>query len=179
MRIIAGSCRGKKLFTPTDNRVRPTADRAREAVFSILISKLPAPLSSYRFMDIFSGTGAFGLEACSRGAKHVTFVDINLNLTKKNVAACGFKNVDYINKDARLLPHAREKADIIFMDAPYNLGLSTPVLEALIKQSWLKEDSLIITETANDEELILPKELELIDERIYGAARFSFLVLKA
>lgn len=178
MRIISGTCRGKKLYTPTDNRVRPTADRAREAVFSILISKLAAPLSNYSFMDIFSGTGAFGLEACSRGAKSITFVDIDLNLTKKNVALCGFKNVSYINKDARLLPPAREKADIIFMDAPYNLGLSEPTLQALLNQGWLKDDSLIIVETAKEEELILPNELEMIDERIYGAARFSFLELK-
>lgn len=178
MRIISGTCRGKKLYTPTDNRVRPTADRAREAVFSILISKLAQPLNEYSFMDIFSGTGAFGLEACSRGAKAITFVDIDLNLTKKNVALCGFKNVSYINKDARLLPPAREKADIIFMDAPYNLGLSTPTLQALQNQGWLKEDSLIIVETAKDEELNIPENMQIIDERIYGAARFTFLTLE-
>lgn len=68
MRIISGIRRGKKLFTPKDDRVRPTSDRAREALFNILESMLPAPLSEYDFLDVFAGTGAIGLEAASRGA---------------------------------------------------------------------------------------------------------------
>ena len=67
MRIISGTLRGKKLFTPADNRIRPTADRAREAVFNILNSRLDLTLAACDVLDIFAGTGAFGLEACSRG----------------------------------------------------------------------------------------------------------------
>ena len=85
MRIISGSLRGKKLFTPKNDNVRPTTDRTRESIYNILYAKLDNPLSEYSVLDIFSGTGAFGLEALSRGAKDATFVDIDLSLTKKNV----------------------------------------------------------------------------------------------
>jgi len=175
MRIISGIKRGKVLFTPKDERIRPTTDRAREALFSIITSKIGNDFKDLDILDIFSGTGAFGLEAASRGAKSVTFVDIDLRLTEKNAKLCGFKNVSFIKHDARLLPPTIKKYDLIFMDAPYNLGLSEPTLENLIKQNYLAPDALIIVETAKDEALRLPQELEIIDERTYGAAKFRFL----
>ena len=178
MRIISGTLRGKKLLTPANERIRPTTDRAREALFSIITSKLAQPVSEYNVLDIFSGTGAFGLEATSRGAKSVTFVDIDLSLTKKNAQLCGFKNLSFIKKDARHLPVSTKTYDLIFMDAPYNMGLSAPVLDILINHNYLNKKSLIIVETAKDEELASPSLLEMIDERIYGAAHFRFYVLK-
>jgi len=178
MRIIAGTKRGKQLFTPKDEHIRPTADRAREAVYSILTAKLEKPLNEYDFMDIFSGTGAFGLEAASRGAKSVTFVDIDLKLTQKNAELCGFSNLSFIKSDARKLPRAKAPVDIIFADAPYNLGLSEPTLVNLIEKGYISAQTLVIIETAKDEHLEAPKELDLIDERVYGAAKFSFFILK-
>ena len=175
MRIISGTKRGKVLFTPKDERIRPTSDRAREALFSIIISKIGDTLQKMSVLDIFSGTGAFGLEAASRGAKNVTFVDIDLNLTEKNAKLCGFENIDFIKRDARLLPPAKRQYNLIFMDAPYNLGLSTPTLENLLQQGYSAPDALIIVETAKDEELTIPENLKLFDERIYGAAKFRFL----
>lgn len=83
MRIISGTRRSKKLFAPKNDRIRPTSDRAREALFNILESMLPAPLSEYDFLDVFAGTGAIGLEAASRGARSVTFIDIDLELVKR------------------------------------------------------------------------------------------------
>lgn len=177
MRIISGSCRGKKLFTPTENTIRPTADRAREALFNILTSRLQQHLSETAVIDIFSGTGAFGLEAASRGAKSVAFVDIDLTLTKKNVNACGFKNVRFIQKNATQLPPALHPFDLIFLDAPYNKGLTAQVLEVLLRQGYCHTDTQLIAETARDEVLPLPAKLTLDDERSYGAARFSFLSL--
>lgn len=178
MRIIAGTKRGKQLFTPKDERIRPTADRAREAVYSILTAKLEQPLSEYSVMDIFSGTGAFGLEAASRGAKSVTFVDIDLSLTQKNAALCGFNNLTFIKNDARKLAPAQAPVDIIFADAPYNMGLSEPTLINLLQKGYISKETLLIIETAKDEHLEAPKELDLIDERVYGAARFSFFRLR-
>lgn len=175
MRIISGTKRGKVLFTPKDERIRPTTDRAREALFSIIISKIGDRLYEMSVLDIFSGTGAFGLEAASRGAKDVTFVDIDVKLTEKNTNLCGFKNIDFIKRDARVLPLAKKQYDLIFMDAPYNLGLSEPTLQNLIKQGYLAPDALIIVETAKDEELAIPENLKLLDERTYGAAKFRFL----
>jgi len=177
MRIIAGTLRGKQLFTPKDERIRPTADRAREALFSIINSKLEQSFADVNVMDIFSGTGAFGLEAASRGAKSVTFVDIDLNLTKKNAEHCGFKNLSFIKADARKLPKAMKSYELIFADAPYNQGLSEPTLNILSANGYISAKTLIIVETAKDEPLKAPEFLRLIDERIYGAARFSFFTL--
>ena len=78
MRIISGTLRGKQLLTPKDERIRPTSDRAREAIYSIITAKPDFELNQAHVLDIFSGTGAFGLEAASRGAQSVTFVDIDL-----------------------------------------------------------------------------------------------------
>ena len=89
MRIISGSKRGKKLFTPADERVRPTSDRAREALFSILYAKYFDTLDGVAVLDVFSGTGAVGLEAASRGAERVCFVDLDLKLTKKTRRCAG------------------------------------------------------------------------------------------
>lgn len=178
MRIISGTLRGKKLLTPKDDHIRPTADRAREAVYNIITSKLDEPLAAYDVLDIFSGTGAFGLEAASRGAKSVTFVDLDLTLTEKNAALCGFKNLKFIKADARKLSKARHPFGLIFTDAPYNKNLTEPTLQALLTQSYIQETSLVIAETAKDELLPPPDGMELVDERIYGAARFSFFKLK-
>lgn len=175
MRIISGAKRGKKLFAPADDRIRPTSDRAREALFSILYAKYFDSLDGVTVMDIFSGTGAVGLEAASRGASSVAFVDIDLKLTKKNAAVCGFNNLSFIEKDARRLPKAYKPMSLIFLDAPYNKGLSEPVLARLLEEGYINADTVIVVETATDEVLRLPDGLILEDERVYGAARFSFL----
>ena len=178
MRIISGSKKGKKLYTPTTDNIRPTADRARESIYNILYSKLNKPISEYTFLDIFSGTGSFGLEALSRGPKSVTFVDKDLSLTKKNVNLCSFNNVTYINKDARFLPKSHISYDIIFLDAPYNKDLTTPTINNLLLNGYCHLDTLIIAETQKNEELILDKNFTIIDQRIYSIAKFSFITLK-
>ena len=175
MRIISGCYRGKKLFTPNDDRIRPTADRTREAVFSILFSKMEKSFSECSVLDVFSGSGALGLEALSRGAKKALFVDINLSLTKKNVVAFGAKNVAFIERDARKLPVCNEKFDLIFMDAPYNKGLSEEALECLFKQGYLSDDAIIVVEVARDEELGLSDNFNVEDIRTYGACKVLFL----
>ncbi len=175
MRIISGVKRGKKLFTPQDERVRPTSDRAREALFSILYAKYFDTLEGVRVLDIFSGTGAIGLEALSRGAKEVLFVDVDLRLTKKNASVCGFEGSHFLERDARKLPKAKGAYGLIFLDAPYNKGLSEPVLAELLNEGYVGEDTLIVVETAADEVLGVPQVLRLVEERGYGAARFSFL----
>ena len=178
MRIISGSKKGKKLFTPTTDTIRPTADRARESIYNILYSKLDKPLCEYTFLDIFSGTGAFGLEALSRGAKSTTFVDKDLTLTKKNVNLCGFTNVSYINKDARFLPKSPKTYDIIFLDAPYNKNLTTPTLNNLLINGYCNSHTLIIAETNKNEDIELSDNYQIIDTRIYSIAKFIFITLK-
>lgn len=175
MRIISGSKRGKKLFTPTDDRVRPTADRAREALFNILYAKYFDTLDGVSVLDIFAGTGAIGLEAASRGAAAVAFVDLDLKLTKKNAAVCGFSNLSFMERDARKLPQAPHPFGLIFLDAPYNKGLTEPALQALLAGGYADGSTLIVAETAADEALVLPEGMVLLEDRIYGAARFNIL----
>lgn len=177
MRIISGSLRGKKLFTPKTDNIRPTTDRTREAIYNILYSKLKTPLTNCQILDIFSGTGAFGLEALSRGAQNACFVDIDLNLTQKNIKLCGFTNVSFKKCDARKLPQSPTTFDIVFMDAPYKQDLSLPVLENLLAKNYLSPSTLIIVELAKDESISLPSSFSLIDERIYGISKVLFLEL--
>ena len=174
MRIIAGKWRGKKLLTPKDERIPPTADRAREAVMSIITSKYGG-MSGKRVIDIFSGTGAFGLEALSRGAREATFVDIDLGLTKKNVALCEADAVQYRAGDARRLKAADGVYEIVFMDAPYEQGLSEPTLQRLETMGYIGKATLVIVETARAEDLAVTAGLQVVEERIYGAAKFWFL----
>ena len=175
MRIIAGSKKGKKLFTPKGDNIRPTTDRTREALYSILFARLKKEFSLYRVLDIFSGTGAFGLEALSRGAREVCFVDIDLSLTKKNVEFCGFHNVSFIKSDARKIGKVKDVFDLVFMDAPYNRGLSEEVLDNLYDKGYLGEDSIVIVEVARDEKIVINEKFVLEDERVYGAAKVLFL----
>jgi 16S rRNA (guanine966-N2)-methyltransferase len=100
MRIISGIKKGKNLFTPKSDNIRPTSDKTRQAIYNILYNMLEDPLSEYTILDIFAGTGALGLEGLSRGAKSATFIDIDTNLAQKNAKLCGFNNVEFLTRDA-------------------------------------------------------------------------------
>ena len=177
MRIVGGKYRGKKLWTPEGKDVRPTSERAREAIFNILYSKLSGEYNELNLLDVFCGTGAFGFEALSRGFKHVTFVDIDTIPVNKNAKLFPTEKdrFDIIKADATRLPRARRKYDLVFMDAPYAKGLTEQALEQILTQGWLGEHAICIVEIRKDEPLAVPDELELIDERIYGLARVVFL----
>lgn len=180
MRIIGGIYRGKKLFSPLSDKIRPTADKARESVFNILFSKLEKPWSQIKLADIFCGTGAFGLEAISRGAAKVTLVDLDTATAAKNAAL--FPNekskISLIKADAANLPSTPAAFDVIFLDAPYHLGLSEKALLSVIDKKWLASDGICIVETAADEKLNIPEKMLLTDTRRYGIAQFLFLRFK-
>jgi len=180
MRIIGGKYRGKKLWSPVGEGVRPTADRAREAIFNILYSHTGGDYSQLTLLDVFAGTGAFGLEAMSRGFKKVTFIDIDTTSVQKNVKmfANDSEKLHILKADAGCLQKARQKYDVVFMDAPYNCGLTQKALQQLIKQNWLNSGALCIVEIRHNEELEIPEFFELIDERIYGMAKVLFLIVK-
>ena len=177
MRIVAGQYRGKKLWTPEGKEVRPTSERAREAIFNILNSHLGSDYSAVRLADIFAGTGAFGLEALSRGAAMVTLVDKDASLAAKN-AKMFFKEqaiIMLVKADALNLPRLHYKFNMVFMDAPYSKGLTEVVLKQLIEKDWFEQNSLCIVEIKKDEHIDIPQEYELLDERVYGLARILFL----
>ncbi|MBR1601722.1 MAG: 16S rRNA (guanine(966)-N(2))-methyltransferase RsmD [Alphaproteobacteria bacterium] len=180
MRIVGGKYRGKKLWAPEGKNVRPTSERAREAIFNILYSHLGGDYSQMALLDVFAGTGAFGLEAMSRGFKEVTFIDTDIVPVQKNVKMFPMEKdrLNIVKADAIRMPKAHRKYDIVFMDAPYAADLTQKALEQLIHQGWLKEKSLCIVEIRQDEKWQLPEEFKLVDERYYGLAKVLFLFLK-
>ena len=180
MRIIGGKYRGKKLWSPEGKSVRPTADRAREAVFNILYSHLGEAYENLDMADIFAGTGAFGLEAISRGFKSATLVDINIKNAERNAKMFPAEQdkIHLVRADAENLPRLKRKFHLVFMDAPYNKGLSDVVLVQLISKDWLHDGAVCIVEIRNDEKIVVPEELEVVGSRVYGLARILFLSKK-
>jgi 16S rRNA (guanine966-N2)-methyltransferase len=175
IRIIGGRHRGKRLISPADRTIRPTAERAREALFNILDHQ--GLTAGARFLDLFAGIGAIGLEAWSRGAAEVWLIDRDLALARANVEALGSPpEIHLRRKEAPRLGAPPTRFDLAFLDPPYRSALAAPTLAAL-KDGWLKGDALVIVELAAKEPFLPPKGFDVEDERRYGAARFVFLRL--
>jgi 16S rRNA (guanine966-N2)-methyltransferase len=183
MRIVGGRLRGRRLLAPLGNTVRPTSDRAREALFNILShGRLAAegiPFAGAAVLDAFAGTGALGLEALSRGAAEAVFIERDpeaVAVLRRNVASLGESaRAQIMPGDATRPPRAGLRCVVAFVDPPYRSGLAASALEALDRAGWLAPDALAIVELGAREELVPPDAFTLLDERIYGAARLVFL----
>jgi 16S rRNA (guanine966-N2)-methyltransferase len=183
MRIVGGSHRGRRLVAPAGEAVRPTADRVREAAFDILLhgrfAARGSPVAEAVVLDAFAGTGAFGLEALSRGAAVAFFIERDpaaIAALRRNVGMLGETGRAHIVAgDAARPPGAREPCTLLFLDPPYGSGLAAPALAALAAAGWLADDALAIVEVARRESLPLSAGFVVIDERVYGAARLVFL----
>jgi len=184
LKIVGGKHRGRSIATPEGQTTRPTASRAREALFNILMhanwtSDGTSPLIEARVLDAFAGSGALGLEALSRGASHATFLDSDpaaIKLIGENIRKLGEAGAaKVIRADATGPPPSREPCDLVFLDPPYRSGLATPALAALAEAGWLKPGGIATVELANAEDLITPPRFEAIDERRYGAAKIVIL----
>jgi 16S rRNA (guanine966-N2)-methyltransferase len=183
VRIIAGRHRGRLLAAPPGETVRPTGERAREALFNILAhGSFAASGPAYagtRVLDAFAGTGAFGLEALSRGAAGVVFIENNraaLAALRANIAALGEEQrADIISGDAAAPPRAPAPVALAFLDPPYGKGLAVSALVALADAGWLAAGALCVVEMAAKERIEPPPGFSSLDERRYGAARLVFL----
>lgn len=186
MRIIAGTAKGRRLAQPPpkSDAIRPTADRAREALFSIIGSRIRGA----RVLDLFCGTGAVGLEALSRGAESAVFVDQSasaITLVKKNIDLCGFKaqSLTFRRDLGRGLIFLRELGagssfDLVFLDPPYGKGISEKVMAGLLEAGLLSEEPLVVAEERTGIELSPGVgELVLTDRRRYGDSTFWFYCL--
>lgn len=182
MRIIAGKHRGRRLEAPEGLTVRPTGERAREALFDILahgsFAEGPAYLDAL-VLDAFAGTGAFGLEALSRGARFATFIEkdrIARAALLKNIAALGVTaQTAILAADVLKPPRGQSPANLAFLDPPYREELAEPALLALAKAGFLAAQALVVVELAAREKFMPPPDFAALDERRYGAARFVFL----
>jgi 16S rRNA (guanine966-N2)-methyltransferase len=183
MRIVAGRHRGRRLLAPPGETVRPTSDRAREALFNILshgrLAATDLPFAEATVLDAFAGTGALGLEALSRGAAEAVFIEKDraaLVTLRKNVEALGEgARSRIVAGDATRPPRAMSACTLAFLDPPYRSGLAASALEALGAARWFAGNGLAVIELAAREELLPPAGFILVDERVYGAARLLFL----
>ena len=184
MRIVAGKHRGRAIAVPPGRDVRPTADRVREAVFNSLchgnarIGDGDAVRGAI-VLDAFAGTGAMGLEAVSRGAEHVTLMDIDptaLAACRRNVAALGEQDrVAVLGGDCLHAVRPARPCDLVFLDPPYRSGLAGAALAALADAGWIAPGALCVAETAANETVEAPDRFAVLDERRYGAARITYL----
>jgi 16S rRNA (guanine966-N2)-methyltransferase len=183
MRIVGGRYRGRRLLAPVGATVRPTSDRAREALFNILshghFAADRIPFAGTAVLDAFAGTGALGLEALSRGAAEAVFIEKDpeaVAVLRRNVAFLGESaNAEIVPGDATRPPRARLAHVLAFIDPPYRSGLAAPALEALDRAGWFAPDALVIIELAVREGFAPPAGFMPLDERVYGAARLVFL----
>ena len=166
--------------------MRPTSDRAREALFDILahgrFGEAPVFIDA-QVLDAFAGTGALGLEALSRGAAHATFIENDrtaLAALRANIATLREeKNAAILPLDALHPPRAGRAATLAFLDPPYGDDLATPALTALAAAGWFAPEALVVVELTARQKLAAPAGFTLLDERRYGAARLVFLRFNA
>lgn len=180
MRVIAGNCRSLPLVTPQGEDTRPTTDRIKETLFNMIQGDIPDCV----FYDFYAGSGGIGIEALSRGAKHAYFVENN-----KQALECIKKNLNFtkladkstvISRDIlSAIPFLSEKADIIFMDPPYQLGNEALVCQMLKQSGCLKEDTLIIIEAVKDRDFsdISALGFSVMKEKIYKTNKHVFFTL--
>ena len=181
MRVVGGRLRSRPLAGPKTGTVRPTADRLREALFNILIHGYGDPVTGARVLDLFAGTGAIGLEAHSRGAAFVLFVDDGAEaraLLRGNVEALGAGGASKVyRRDATRLGPAHPMApfSLAFLDPPYGKGLAEQALTSARGGGWLTPDALVVVEEAVDSKFAPPDGFEEIERRDYGDTQLIFL----
>ena len=188
MRIVGGQFKGRALIAPVGPNTRPTSDRAREAVFNILMhAPWSAGIEDLRVIDLFAGSGALGLEALSRGAAYCLFVETDADARgaiRDNAEALSANG----GLNGRIRIHRRDGTDLgdkpaadgdpydlAFLDPPYHKGLGEKALAGLAAGGWLAPHAVCVLERASDEPPLVAPGYDLLDERKYGAAKVAFL----
>jgi 16S rRNA (guanine966-N2)-methyltransferase len=181
VRIVGGRFRGTHLQGPKSQAIRPTSDRLRESLFNILAHGLGDPVAEARVLDLFSGTGALGLEALSRGARFCLFVEEAAEargLIHSNIEATHATGVTKLwRRDATKLGRCApmEPFDLAFLDPPYGKGLADAALHAMLAGKWLKANAIAVVEESVEAEISVPPGFETIDTREQGETRLTFL----
>ena len=184
MRIIGGVFKGKKLFLPNDKKTRPLKDLVKESIFNFIqhSNKLNINVNKSLVLDLFSGTGSFGIECLSRGAKKVIFVEdyteviqiLNKNL--KSLKNCD--NYQIIKKDCfnffKTYEKLNYKFDIIFMDPPYKEKKINEILDSIKEQNLLNENGIIILHRHKKDSLEMSNKIKIFEERFYGISKISY-----
>jgi len=185
VRIVGGSLKGRKLTAPAGSSIRPTSDRAREALFNRLVHGAfsrdgASSLTDAVVLDVFCGTGAVGLEALSRGARQAYFMDndpLSIKATRRNISSLGVgDHSTVLQADAISPPPRLEPCALVFMDPPYEKDLSTDALGALVQAGWVRPGALCVSERQDTAKpWAIPSDFQLLDQRRYGKAEISIL----
>jgi 16S rRNA (guanine966-N2)-methyltransferase len=184
MRIVGGKHRGRTLAAPKSQAIRPTADRLRESLFNVLAHGYGDPVSGARVLDLFAGTGALGLEALSRGAGFVLFVDDGAEaraLLRANIDALGAGGASKVyRRDATKLgrAHPMPPFSLAFLDPPYGKGLGEQALASARDGGWLGPDALVVVEETVEAEFAAPEAFDELERREYGDTKLVFLRLR-
>ena len=183
MRIISGKFKGKKILEPTDLNTRPLKDLTKESIFNIIkhSNKFEIKFENSEILDLFSGTGSFGIECISRGAKFVTFVENYkgiLPILKKNLSSLNSAS-NYLIIEKNIFNNLNFKEfnkqfDIIFLDPPYKEKELNYVLSSLIAEKILKKDGIIILHRHKKQIDSLPFQIKVLEEKIYGISKILF-----
>ena len=177
VRIVGGIYKRRLIIYPDDSKhIRPTKDRVREAIFSAL-----GDISGYKGLDLYSGSGAMGIEGLSRGCSFMTFVDNNktaIEVTKKNIDNLKINNAEVVFKDdldaIDIFIKEKRKFDILFLDPPYKLGKYEEIVSLFIKNDLLSEHAIIVMESDHNIEVDEPLFKERRDYK-YGEIRVAIL----
>ena len=184
MRIISGKLKGKKLFLPKDKNTRPLKDLVKVSIFNLLdhSKKINKKLENSSILDLFSGSGSFGLECLSRGSKIVYFfenyieairiLEKNLSLFKNEKNFKLFKNdcFEFFNSNQKL----NKKFDIIFLDPPYKETRINELIEKIIKNKILNTDGVIIIHRHKKDKIEITDKIQIFDVRSYGLSKVYF-----
>ncbi len=184
MRIISGSFKGKKILEPKDIKTRPLKDLTKESIFNIIIhsKKFKINLENSIILDLFSGVGSFGIECLSRNVKKVIFIENyngvlpllkrnleNLNLNEK------FSVLEYDIYEGNIFSKLENKFDIIFLDPPYKDKNLDRLLIEINNHKILNKNGIIILHRHKNEQDIIPKIFQIVDQKKYGISKITFL----
>ena len=181
MRIIGGKNKGKKIYLPLDKNTRPLRDLVKESIFNLIqhSNKFSVSILNSNVLDLFSGTGSFGLECFSRGAKFITFVEnyaLVLNILKKNISNMNAFSCSEIieNNCFELMDENKnfsKKFDIIFLDPPYNYKNINFLIDQIIDHKILKNNGIILIHRHKKDDIQITPKLNILDTRKYGLSK--------
>ena len=181
MRIISGNFKGKKIFLPKDTNTRPLRDLVKESIFNLIkhSNKFNCFINNGNILDLFSGTGSFGLECISRNSTKVTFIENYkeaLHILKKNIKILDSKDkCKIIEEDCfdffNIAKVFDEKFDLIFMDPPYKEKKINLIIDTIKEKKILHDDGILIIHRHNKDNVDITNNLKILDQRIYGISK--------
>ncbi len=181
MRIISGDLKGKKISLPDDKKTRPLRDLVKESIFNLIehSNKFSFQLNNSNILDLFCGTGSFGIECISRNAQKVTFVEnynLALNILKKNIKSLGIGNRSEIIEENcfnffESKDFFEKKFNLIFMDPPYKENKVNLIIDQIKKKEMLDENGILIVHRHKKDNIDISDKLRILDERNYGLSK--------